>query len=584
MLFDRSAIFFSLLITVADAEAENAGDFFSPISGMLLYRFHPVRARLPPLPFRLESDGPQPMKIVSAQEMRTIDRTTCERYGLPSLTLMENAGTAVAEFVLARYSSAARVVILCGKGNNGGDGFVAARILHERGKKVQVILLADPGDLRGDAAAMYARLGAPALAVHFGQELKTDPVRSLLQVDVLVDAVLGTGFKPPVTGLYAEAIAVMNARRTPIVAVDIPSGSDADSIGPQARPQSAAIARADAIVTFTAPRPAHVFGLLTAGPTLVADIGSPDEAIVSSLQLNAITARDIAEFVSPRPAESNKGNYGHVLIVGGSLGKSGAAAMSGMAALRAGAGLSTVATAKSALATVAGFHPELMTEPLSETDAGTISSRALAHIEDLGKGKSVLAVGPGISRNPETSELVRNLVINAHTPIVLDADGLNAFENRAAELNGKGRTLVITPHPGEMARLAGISIPEVQKDRLGIARKFARERDLIVVLKGHRTLVVQPDGEAWVNTTGNPGMSTGGTGDILTGMVSGMIAQHPKDVFKSVCAAVHLHGLAGDVMRERVGEHSLVATDLLTGLPEAFQRTRLAAQEKFVRC
>jgi NAD(P)H-hydrate epimerase len=526
------------------------------------------------------------MKIVSAVEMRTIDRVTSGRYGVPSLTLMENAGTAVAEFVLARYPSAARMVVFCGKGNNGGDGLVAARILHERGKKVQVILLADPSDLQGDAATMFAKLPVSAVAVHFGQELNTDPVRSLLQGDLFVDAVLGTGFKPPVSGLYAEAIAVMNASRTPIVAVDIPSGADADAIGPQNETQTGTIARADAIVTFTAPRPAHVFSLLTAGPTLVADIGSPDEAIVSSLQLNVITARDIAEFVSPRPAESNKGNYGHVLVVGGSFGKSGAAAMSGMAALRAGAGLSTVATAKSALPTVAGFHPELMTEPLPETDAGTISSAAFSQITDLAKGKTVLAIGPGISRNSETSELVRSLVIKAQTPIVLDADGLNAFENRAAELNGNGRTLVITPHPGEMARLAGMSIPEVQKDRLGVARKFARDHDLIVVLKGHRTLVVQPDGEAWANTTGNPGMSTGGTGDILTGMVAAMIAQHPhaKDAFKAVCAAVHLHGLAGDVMREKVGEHSLVATDLLKGLPEAFLHTRLAAQEKFVRC
>jgi NAD(P)H-hydrate epimerase len=256
--------------------------------------------------------------------------------------------------------------------------------------------------------------------------------------------------------------------------------------------------------------------------------------------------------------------------------------MAGMAALRAGAGLSTVATSKSVLATVAGFHAELMTEPLAETDAGTIAADAYDRIGELAKGKSVLAIGPGISRDPETAELARSLVARQQLPIVLDADGLNAFEGRTAELNGKGRTLVITPHPGEMARLAGCTIPEVQKDRLGVARKFAREHEVIVVLKGHRTLVVQPDGEAWVNTTGNPGMATGGTGDILTGMVAGMIAQHPKDAFVAVLAAVHLHGLAGDVMREQVGEHSLVATDLLQGLPEAFRRTRDAAREKLV--
>jgi NAD(P)H-hydrate epimerase len=371
----------------------------------------------------------------------------------------------------------------------------------------------------------------------------------------------------------------MNASQITVIAVDIPSGADADAMGPQV----GTIARADAIVTFTAPRPAHVFSLLTAGVTFVADIGSPEEAIVSALRLNVITARDVSPLIGPRPAESNKGNYGHVLALGGSLGKAGAAAMAGMAALRAGAGLSTVATPKSVLGTVAGFHPELMTEPLPETDAGTISTTARDRIEELAEGKSVLAIGPGISRDPQTAGLVRALVANLRLPMVVDADGLNAFEDRRDELNGEGRTLVITPHPGEMARLAGCTIADVQNDRLRVARKFAREHELIVVLKGHRTLVVQPDGEAWVNTTGNPGMATGGTGDILTGIVAGMLAQHPKDAFVAVLAAVHLHGLAGDVIRERAGEHSLVATDLLQGLPEAFRRAREAAQEKPVR-
>jgi ADP-dependent NAD(P)H-hydrate dehydratase / NAD(P)H-hydrate epimerase len=231
---------------------------------------------------------------------------------------------------------------------------------------------------------------------------------------------------------------------------------------------------------------------------------------------------------------------------------------------------------------VAGFHPELMREPLPETDAGTISTVGQDRIEELAKGKTVLAIGPGISRDPQTAELVRSLVTRVRLPLVLDADGLNAFEGRAGELKGAGRTLLITPHPGEMARLAGCSIADVQKDRLGTARKFAREHGVIVVLKGHRTLVVQPDGDAWVNTTGNPGMATGGTGDILTGMVAGIIAQHSTSAFPAVLAAVHLHGLAGDVMREKVGEHSLVATDLLQGLPEAFRRTQEAAREKLV--
>jgi len=518
------------------------------------------------------------MKIVSAEEMRGIDRATSERFGVPSLTLMENAGGAVADYVLSNPAAAGRVVVFCGKGNNGGDGFVAARRLLEKGKQVQVILLADPGDLRGDAAVMFGKLPQSAVAVRSSEELHSERLRVAMQADVYVDAILGTGFKPPVSGLYAAAIALMNSSQVPVIAVDIPSGADADAMGPQA----GTIVRADAIVTFTAPRPAHVFSRLTVGPTVVAGIGSPEAAIVSALQLNVIAAPDVAPVIGPRSPESNKGSYGHVLVVGGSLGKAGAAAMAGISALRAGSGLSTVATPKSILGTVAGFHPELMTEPLPETDAGTISAGSRDRIEELVRGKSVVAIGPGISRNPETSQLVRSLMATLQLPIVLDADGLNAFEGRSGELNGRGRTLVITPHPGEMARLTGLSVPDVQKDRLGVARKFAREHELIVVLKGHRTLAVQPDGEAWANTTGNPGMATGGTGDILTGVVAGMIAQHPKQAFLAAVAAVHLHGLAGDVMREQVGEHSLVATDLLQGLPEAFRRTQSAAREKIV--
>jgi ADP-dependent NAD(P)H-hydrate dehydratase / NAD(P)H-hydrate epimerase len=326
---------------------------------------------------------------------------------------------------------------------------------------------------------------------------------------------------------------------------------------------------------------------LTNGPTVIAPIGSPDEAVASSLQLNLITAREIALLIGPRPLAANKGSFGHVLVVGGSLGKAGAAAMAGMAALRSGAGLSTVATPKSVLATVAGFHPEVMTEPLEETDAGSISTRALegGRMDALIQGKTVLAGGPGISRDPETSEFVRSLVANCKTPLVLDADGLNAFEGRASELNGKRRALVITPHPGEIARLVGSTVAAVQRDRINVARTFAREHELIVVLKGHRTLIAQPDGTVWVNTTGNPGMATGGTGDILTGMVAGLIAQNPERIVEAVIAAVHLHGLAGDVARENTGEHSLVATDLVKALPEAFRRVRGAARSEVeIRC
>jgi len=518
------------------------------------------------------------MKIVTAAEMREIDRVTTEKFGVPSLTLMENAGAAVAEQVLRFWHAGLRMVVICGKGNNGGDGFVVGRLLAEKKKHVEVVLLADPAELKGDAAVMYGKLTAPATVVRSIEEWKSERVQQALSADLYVDAILGTGFKPPVRGLYAEVISFLNASRGKVIAVDIPSGADADAM----EPQQGVIARSNVTVTFTAPRPAHVFSLLTQGPTYVAGIGSPEEAIVSSLHLNLILPRQYAVLIGPRPAESNKGKYGHVIVIGGSLGKAGSVAMAGMAALRAGAGLSTVATAKSALPTVAGFYPELMTEPLPETDAGTIATSAGVRIEELLKSMTVAAIGPGISRDPHTATLVRSLVAHQKVPMVVDADGLNAFEGHTTELDGSGRVLVITPHPGEMARLCGCSVADVQKDRLGVSRKFAREHELIVVLKGHRTLVVQQDGEAWVNTTGNPGMSTGGTGDILTGMVAAMIAQNPKMPLMAVCAAVHLHGLAGDVMGESLGEHSLVATDLLRGLPDAFERGRENATSRVV--
>src|SRR5437588_9861664 len=371
------------------------------------------------------------MKIVTATEMREIDRITSERFGVPSLTLMENAGTAVAEFVLAEYPAAQKISVVCGKGNNGGDGFVAARKLHEAGREVGVLLLADSAELRGDAAAMFKKLPVPPINLTFGSDLKKNSGIPMFQGNVVVDAILGTGFRPPVSGVYSEAIARINANSVPVIAVDIPSGADADVMGEQA----GAVARADAIVTFTAPRPAHVFGRLTIGPTIVAPIGSPDAVIQSSLNLNVITPKDIAPLIAPRPGDSNKGMYGHVLVIGGSLGKAGAAAMAGFSALRAGAGLVTVATPTSVLPTVAGFHPELMTEPLAKTDAGTISLQALKALERVAEKKTVLAIGPGISRHEETAELVRTIVLNSEIPIVLDADGLNAFEGQAKDFN-----------------------------------------------------------------------------------------------------------------------------------------------------
>lgn len=512
------------------------------------------------------------MKIVSAAEMREIDRVTSERFGVPSLTLMENAGCAVARFILSDYPQSHRISMVCGKGNNGGDGFVAARKLKDSGRAVRILLLCAPEELHGDAATMFGKLTIMPVIVREARDLESKEVAEIFDADLLGDAVLGTGFRPPVSDLYAAAIRKMNESAAPVVAVDIPSGADADAM----RPTDMFMARSDAIVTFTAPRPAHVFANLTNGPTVIAPIGSPSAAIVSRLGLELSTPADFNTLLAPRNRDANKGSYGHVLVIGGSLGKAGAAAMAGFSALRTGAGLSTVATAKSVLPTVAGFHPELMTEPLKETSAGTIAFGNLQSnsMDQLVEHKTVLAIGPGISREAETQDFVRALLKRYRTPMVLDADGLNAFEGRDRELSGNIGPIIITPHPGEMARLTGKSIAEIQANRIDVARNFAREHQVIVVLKGHRTLTVSPSGEVWVNPTGNPGMATGGTGDVLTGMVAGLMAQHPKEPVLATALAVHLHGLAGDLAAEQLGENSLVATDLVRWLPEAFMHVQ----------
>jgi NAD(P)H-hydrate epimerase len=516
------------------------------------------------------------MKITTAGEMRDIDRVTSERHGVPPLTLMENAGTHVADYVLLRYRRAQRICVVCGKGNNGGDGFVAARKLHEAGKKVDVLLLGDPAEVKGDAAAMLAKLPVAPVVIRSeeefrnvwhgsptrdrGSETRATQASALNECDLILDAILGTGCKPPVTGLFAAAIELINALPVPVFAVDIPSGASADAFAPEPHLRC----RADAIVTFTAPRPAHVFADLTRGEIVVGQIGSPPEVIQSQLNLDVIAWPDIQSCFALRAPDAHKGSFGHVLTIGGSLGKSGAAAMAGMAALRAGAGLSTVATPRSVLPMVAGFAAELMTEPLAETEAGSISLSAIEYgrLDAIAAGKTVLALGPGISRQADTVQFIRAIVDKYAQPLVMDADGLNAFAGSTEKLSGSTRPLVVTPHPGEMARLAGISTKQVQQDRVGVARSFARDHHCLVVLKGHRTLVAEPGGHVWVNMTGNPGMATGGTGDVLTGLIAGMIAQFPNDLVRAVCAAVWLHGYAGD-RAANLGEQYMTATDVL---------------------
>lgn len=514
------------------------------------------------------------MKILTAEEMRSTDLRTTQQYGVPSLALMEQAGAAVSRFVLRHFGACQRVAVVCGKGNNGGDGFVAARHLAGTGKQVSVLLLGHPQALRGDAAAMYVRLideqpTVPVLIAAEEAALKADAVqRFFAGADLFVDAVLGTGFQPPMRG---EAVAVreMLAQRTaPVIAVDLPSGWDADATTMHGE----GAFRADAVVTFTVPKQAHVFGHLVQGPVVVAPIGSPEEAIQSATQL-VWTGASRQLCAQPRAADANKGRFGHVLLIGGARGKAGAPAMSSMAAMRAGAGLVTTAVPESILPTVAAFAPEMMSEPLAETSQGSIALRNLEAdvLQRLLERKTVLGIGPGLSRDEEAASFVRELVQQTSLPVVLDADALNAFEGYKDKLNGNGRTLVLTPHPGEMSRLTGRSVKEIEADRVKAAREFAQQHGVTLVLKGWRTLVAHPDGMVAVNTTGNAAMAKGGSGDILTGIIAALLAQYPEKVADAVNAAVYLHGLAGDFAVRAQDEHTVLATDTLAHLWQAFR-------------
>jgi NAD(P)H-hydrate epimerase len=515
------------------------------------------------------------MKILTAAEMGVVDRRTVDSFGISLDVLMENAGGAVAAFCLRQYPAARHIAVLCGKGNNGGDGLVAARVLARSGKAVRVVLLGRGDALKEEAARAFDRLRADSSASIIEMSKDSELPDALGNVELLIDAIVGTGFKPPLRGLALAARDFVRELDVPAVAVDLPSGWDADS-----REQTVPEAfRADAVVTFTAPKLAHVFGHLTTatfGPVAVAAIGSPDAAVQSETGLTWTGAsKALAE--KPREMNSNKGKFGHVLVVGGSWGKAGAAAMTSLAALRTGAGLVTAAVVESVVDIVANVAPELMISLLAEHGSGaSIRGVSLKNLEGerfekLMKGITVLAVGPGLGTDADAPEFAREIVARTRLPVVIDADGLNAYAKYPELLQGEGRTMVLTPHPGEMARLVGMTVKEVEADRVGLARRFAIEHGLTLVLKGWRTLVAHPDGRVAVNTTGNPSMAKGGSGDILTGIVAAMLAQFPNDVARAVEAAVYLHGLAGDFAAHRMDEHTVLATDTIAHLSDAFR-------------
>jgi ADP-dependent NAD(P)H-hydrate dehydratase / NAD(P)H-hydrate epimerase len=527
------------------------------------------------------------MRVLSAAEMQACDRVTTERFGVASLDLMRAAAAAVAAFARDEFPQAKRVTVLYGRGNNGGDGMMAARLLADAGLDVTTLLLGEPEGLKGDAAAAWAELSnhpqGPRGTIHVvktAEELAG--LSGVLDADLIVDVVLGTGFKPPMKGLALAALEWMKDCAAPVLSVDLPSGWEADATGALAE---AAAFPSDAVITFTAPKPAHVFGQLTRRwnqPVVVAPIGSPDEAIVSALKLRwAGDALALAQ--TPREAAANKGKFGHVLVVGGTFGsgggKAGAPAMAALAALRVGAGLVTAAVPAPALAVVAAIAPELMTWPLEASASGAISGENLGHerVAALMAGKTVLVIGPGLGQSAETVEFVTGLLTATRIPTVIDADALNILAAKPALLAklAKERTVVLTPHPGEMARLTGATVAEVQARRLETARAFAERLGVTVVLKGARTLIAHSNGEVAVNTTGNPGMAKGGSGDVLAGLIAGMMAQHAGYAAHAVEAAVYMHGLAADfAVRCPEGahdEHTLLATDGLRQLGRVFR-------------
>jgi hydroxyethylthiazole kinase-like uncharacterized protein yjeF len=527
------------------------------------------------------------MKILTAAQMGEVDRLTTEIYRIPSMLLMENAGRSVADELEKTPSrlSGKTIQILCGKGNNGGDGLVVARYLFLRGAVPEIVLFSDPVALRGDALQNWniaEALGIPARILSRSVDIRNFLNKSPFP-DILVDALFGTGLSKPIGRDFKPVIDWINRAGSSsfVVSVDIPSGHFADSNlvpGPAVRSRLT--------VTFSALKPALVFppAAENAGKVVVAPIGSPGNLFENSeYRLDLIDAARVQKVLPSRALDSHKGTYGHVYVVAGSRGKSGAALMTGMAALRSGAGLVTLWLVESLQHDVMGKFPELMIESLPETREGSLDHQAAEKVLSHAAQADVLVVGPGVTTQRATREAVRELVRRSPVPVVLDADGINAYASDVQSLrNGNGQAVIITPHPGEMARLLRLTIREVQKHRLDTALACSRGNDCFAILKGHQTIVASPTGSLLVNSTGNPGMATGGTGDILAGMVGRFVASwkrkyQGKDLSAladHLAAAVYLHGLAGDLAAEEKGEESMIATDLIPHLPEAFKRVR----------
>jgi hydroxyethylthiazole kinase-like uncharacterized protein yjeF len=530
------------------------------------------------------------MKALTAAEMREVDRQTTARFGIPGLQLMESAGQQVCEVILRWLGGGhapesrreLKISILCGKGNNGGDGLVAARHLKVLGIEAGVYFLGDPAKLKGDASENFQRWRSTGGTVNVvDSESEWEQVRgAIASSDVIVDALLGTGLRGAVTGITAQAITAVNGfsknatavRPSLIISVDMPSGLPSDGEAAEGP-----VLRAHQTVTFTAPKIGQLISADAActGALEVRQIGSPAELVeeLGHGELRWASAEEFARLPLVRGADSNKGTFGHVLLVAGSRGKSGAAVLAGRMALRAGAGLVTIATPAVVLPVVAAAQAEYMTVPLQATRAGTVALKNVQgeRWKKIEKGKSILAIGPGLGTEAQTQQCLRTMVRSTELPVILDADGLNAFDGRAEELGTrKSKFLAITPHPGEMARLLGKSIRDVQGDRLKAAREAARRWNAHVILKGFHTVIAAPDGGVFVNTTGNAGLAKGGTGDVLTGFLAALTAQFKTGEWLRVLAlGVYLHGLAADIGVTRMDASGLIADDVIALIPEA---------------
>jgi len=509
------------------------------------------------------------MKVATAEEMQELDRKAIETYRIPGIVLMENAGRGAAEVISNFFPEIhkKKVAIIAGKGNNGGDGFVIARYLLNQGICVRVYLLTDPKGLRGDAEtnfSIFHRIKGEVVSVPSSKDyIKVK--RDLEKFDILVDGIFGTGLDAEVRGYYREVIDHLNTLQRPIVAIDIPSGLDADT----GKPLGTAI-RASLTITFGLPKIGHLIppGLDYVGKVKVIDIGIPKRLVEEEkIPTYLLEKEEIQKWLSiPRNPDTHKGDYGHLLVIAGSVGKTGAAVMACQAALRMGAGLVTLAIPKSLNAILEMKLTEVMTEPLPETPKQTLSLRAFSAIVRLCENKRAVIIGPGLGTLKETQSLILKLIRTLDLPIILDADGLTALATQPKTLPIKNRSLMLTPHPGEMARLIRSQVKDVLEDRVGLSRNFSQSQHVHLILKGHPTLITTPKGEVYINPTGNPGMASGGTGDVLTGMIGGLVCQG-FDILPSLQIAVYLHGMAGDEGAQDIGEKSLIATDIIEKIP-----------------